>query len=153
MVYWYFKRRFHAGIWAYSAIAYFVAIAVKNAVLLSTIHMVIGYFGVHSIGLGVYYGLQTVFFEVGLAFLVAWYAVKRGKLERKDAEAYGSGLAFWENAIYLGALTLLSIIGLYVILSSNTPAAQTVYNQFMASQPGLFATCDPSLTVSCHRHS
>lgn len=145
MVYWYFKRRFNAGIWAYSAIAYFVAIALKNAVQLPTIHMVIGYFGEHSIGLGVYYGLQTVFFEVGLAFLVAWYANKHGKLEKKDAEAYGSGLAFWENAVYLGALSLLRIVGIYVVLSSNTPAAQTVYNQLMTSQPGLFAPASQAL--------
>ena len=100
MVYWYIKRRFHAGVWGYSALAYFVAIALKYALQLPTISMVTGYFGAHSVGLGVYYGLQTVFFEVGLAFLVAWYAVKSGKLERKDAEAYGSALAFWENAIY-----------------------------------------------------
>jgi len=139
MVYWYFKRRFQYGVWGYSALAYFVAIALKYAVQLPTINMVTGYFGEHSVGLGVYYGLQTVFFEVGLAFLVAWYAVKSGKLDRKDAEAYGSALAFWENAVYLGAFTLLNLVGIYAILSSNTPIAQTVYSQLMKSQPGLFA--------------
>lgn len=147
MVYWYFKRRFHAGVWGYSAIAYFVAIALKYAVQLPTINMVTGYFGEHSVGLGVYYGLQTVFFEVGLAFLVAWYAVKGGKLERKDAEAYGSGLAFWENAGLLGILSLISLVAYYSILSSNTPLAQTVYNQLNTSAPGLFAPATQALTT------
>ncbi len=145
MVFWYLKRRFHASVWAYSAIAYFVAIALKYAVQLPTINIVIACFGAHSVALGIYYGLQTVAFEVGLAYLVAWYAISHGKLGRKDAEAFGSGLAFYENAIYLGTLSLVSIIGIYAVLSTNTPVAQTVYNQLMMNQPGLFAFASQAL--------
>lgn len=146
MVYWYFKRHFHAGVWGYSAIAYFVAIALKYAVQLPTINIVTANFGAHSVQLGLYYGLQTVFFEVGLAYLVAWYAVSRSKLERKDAEAYGSGLAFWENAVYLGVLTLTSLVSIYAILSTNTSTAQTVYNQLKTNQPDLFAPASQALS-------
>lgn len=95
LVYWYAKRRFHLMVLIYSLVAYSVAIALKEAVQIPTIGMVTSYFGSQSAGLGVYYGLQTVFFEVGLAYAVAWYVVSRGLLERKDAEAYGAGLAFW----------------------------------------------------------
>lgn len=95
MGYWYVKRRFHISVFLYSFIAYAAAaIALKYAVQIPTGTLVTNYFGVQSIGLGVYDGLQTVVFEVGLAYLVAWFALSHGKLERKDAEAYGSGLAF-----------------------------------------------------------
>lgn len=103
------------------------------------------YFGARSVGLGVYYGLQTVFFEVSLASSVAWFAVRCRALERKDAEAYGSGLAFWENAILLGLLSLINIITYYSILSSNTALAQNLYNQLNANTSQLFAPASEAL--------
>ena len=145
LLYWYRKRRFHLMVLVYSLVAYAVAIGLKYAVQIPTINLVIDYFGPHSVGLGVYYGLQTVFFEVGLAFLVAWYSVKHGNLAKKDAEGYGSGLAFWENAILLGVLSLINFLAYYSILSSNTPLAQTLYNQLQSSQPGLFAPASEAL--------
>jgi uncharacterized membrane protein YhfC len=145
MLYWYLKRRFHASVFLYSLIAYGAAITLKYAVQIPTIGEVTSYFGEHSVGLGFYYGLQTMFFEVGLAFLVAWFAVRRGALEKKDAEAYGSGLAFWENAILLGALSLINLITYYSILSTNTPLAQTLYNQLNTNAPGLFAPASEAL--------
>ena len=145
MLYWYRKRRFHATVFLYSLIAYGGAIALKYAVQIPTINAVTSYFGEHSVGLGVYYGLQTVFFEVGLAFLVAWFAVRRGALERKDAEAYGSGLAFWENAVLLSALSLINLITYYSILSTNASLAQTLFTQLNANAPGLFAPASEAL--------
>ena len=145
MLYWYVKRRFHPIVFLYSLIAYAAAIALKYAVQIPTIDAVTSYFGPHSVGLGVYYGLQTVVFEVGLAFLVAWFAVRRGALERKDAEAYGSGLAFWENAILLGLLSLINLVAYYSILSSNTALAQNLYTQLDASAPQLFAPASEAL--------
>jgi hypothetical protein len=145
MVYWYFKRRFHKEVWLYTLIAYGAAIALKYAVQIPTINIVTATFGAHSVGLGVYYGLQTMVFEVGLAFVVAWFLVSHGKLDRKDAEAYGSGLAFWENAAFLGALSLINLISYYVILSGNTSLAQTLYSQLNANAPGLFASAPEAL--------
>jgi len=140
LVYWYRKRHFHLMVLIYSLAAYAVAIGLKYAVQIPTINMVIDYFGDHSAGLGVYYGLQTVFFEVGIAYFVAWYAVKRGLLERKDAEGYGTGLAFWENAGLLGALSLLNLVIYYSVLSTNTALAQTLFNQLNANASYLFAS-------------
>ena len=104
MFYWYKKRHFHANIWLYSLIAYGGAIALKYAVQIPTINFVIGAFGAHSVGLGVYYGVQTMVLEVGLAYAVAYFAVKRSNIDKRDAEAYGSGLAFWEN---VGLISIL----------------------------------------------
>ncbi len=145
MVYWYFKRRFHKEVWLYSLLAYGAAIALKYAVQIPTITTVTNMFGAQSVGLGIYYGLQTVVFEVGLAFVVAWWAVSHGKLVKKDAEAYGAGLAFWENAAFLSALSLINLVSYYVILSNNTSLAQTLYTQLNTNAPGLFASPSEAL--------
>jgi hypothetical protein len=145
MLYWYSKRRFHGTVFLYSLIALAAAIALKYAVQIPTLDAVTSFFGAHSVGLGVYYGLQTVFFEVGLAFLVAWFTVSRGWLEKKDAEAYGSGLAFWENAVLLGILPLINLISYYSLLSTNTSLAQTLFDQLNANAPGLFAPATEAL--------
>ncbi|MGD6851137.1 MAG: YhfC family glutamic-type intramembrane protease [Candidatus Bathyarchaeia archaeon] len=137
MLYWYKKRRFHSTVWLYTLVAYAVAIALKYAVQIPTID------AVKPAGdavLGVYYGVQTMVFEVGLAYLVAYLAAKHGNLSRKDAEAYGSGLAFWENAGLLGALSLVNLVSYYFILSGGGPLAQTVYDQLQLNAPGLFSS-------------
>ena len=145
MVYWYFKRRFHKEVWLYTLIAYGAAIALKYAVQIPTITIVTNTFGVYSVGLGFCYGLQAVVFEVGLAFVVAWWAVSHGKLTKKDAEAYGAGLAFWENSAFLSALSLINLVAYYSILSSNSSLAQTLYNQLNANASGLFAPASEAL--------
>jgi hypothetical protein len=138
LVYWHRRRGFDPVVLAYSFVAYAVAIALKYAVQLPTIDAVTNYFGQQSVGLGIYYGAQTVFFEVGMSYLVASYAVRKRRLGAKDAEGYGSGLAFWENAVLLGALPLINYVAYYAILSTNTPLAQTVYNLLTQNSPGLF---------------
>ena len=138
MLYWYKKRRFHSMIWLYTLIAYGVAIALKYVIQIPSIGFVNGLDNPYI--LGMYYGLQTVFFEVGLAYVIAYLAAKRGSLERKDAEAYGSGLAFWENAALLSALSLVNLIAYYFILSSSSSLADTLYSQLSQGAPGLFAS-------------
>jgi hypothetical protein len=145
ILYWYFKRRFHKEVWLYSLLAYGAAIALKYAVQIPTITPITNMFGAHSVGLGIYYGLQTVVFEVGLAFVVAWWAVSHGKLTKKDAEAYGAGLAFWENAAFLSALSLINLVSYYVILLNNTSLAQTLYTQLNTNAPGFFASTSDAL--------
>jgi hypothetical protein len=135
MMYWYFKRRFHLGVWLYTLIAYFGAIGLKYAIQIPTI----GLIGTNSYVLGAYYGLQTMILEVGLAYAVAWYAISRRKLDVRDAEAYGSGLAFWENAVFLSALSLVNLVSYYFILSSGGALAQTLYDQLYTAAPTLFA--------------
>jgi hypothetical protein len=136
------RRGFQLRVLSYSFVAYAVAIGLKYAVQLPTIGWATNYFGEHSIGLGVYYGAQTMFIEVGLAFAVAWYAVRNGRLGKRDAEGYGAGLAFWENAVLLGALSLINLVAYYAIISTNSPLAQTVHDLLERNSPGLF---DPIL--------
>jgi hypothetical protein len=140
LVYWHSKRRFHFTVLVYSLVAYAVAIAFKYAVQSLPFNIVL-----NNVGLGVYYGLQTVILEVGLTYLVAWYAISHGKLERKDAEAYGAGLAFWENAVLLGIISLINLVAYYSILSTNTSLAQTLYDQLYKSAPGYFAPASQAL--------
>lgn len=89
LFYWRSRGRFNPMVLVYSLVAYAVAIALKVVVQSLPINVAL-----NNVGFGVYYGLQTAVFEVGLAYLVVWYAVSHGKLERKDAETYGAGLAF-----------------------------------------------------------
>jgi hypothetical protein len=138
MLYWYKKRHFHINIWLYTLIAYGGAIALKYVIQIPTINFVAG-LGNPFI-LGTYYGLQTVFLEVGLAYIIAYYAIKRGGLDRKDAEAYGSGLAFWENAVLLSGLGLVNLVAIYLVLTGSSSLAEYTYNQLMTSSPGLFAS-------------
>lgn len=137
MVYWYRKRRFHGMIWLYTLIAYGGAIAAKYALQLPTIGLVIGS---GEAALGLYYGVQTVVFEVGFAYLVAYLAFKRGSLDRRDAEAFGSGLGFWENVGFLSALSLVNLIAYYAILSGGSSLATTLYEQLSTNAPSLFAS-------------
>ncbi len=138
LAYWRRRRHFSMMVLFYSLVAYAVAIALKYAVQIPTINAALDAFGPHSIGMGVYYGAQTVFFEVGLAYAVAWYLVKRGRIGRKDAEGYGAGLAFWENAVLLGALSLINLVTYYAVLSTNSSLAQNLYNLLSSSSPDLF---------------
>jgi len=138
LVYWHRRRGYEWSVLAWSFLAYAAAIALKYAVQIPTVNSVTDYFGTQSVGLGIYYGVQTAFFEVGLAYAVALYAVRKGSLGTKDAEGYGSGLAFWENAVLLGALSLVNLVAYYAILSTNLPVAQTVSDLLNKNQPGLF---------------
>jgi hypothetical protein len=67
-------------------------------------------------------------FEVVLAFAGAYFAVKHSKLDRRDAEAYGSGLGFWENVGFLSVLSLINLIAYYVILSGSGSIAELTYS-------------------------
>ncbi len=144
IVFWRLRRSFRWMVLLYALVAYAGAIIFKNIVQLLTASTVIEAYGAQSAVFGLYLGLQTVIFEVGGAFLVAWLLVSRGKIFGKDSEAYGVSLAFWENGALLGILPLINLISIYVILSSNTPVAITVYDQLFTSQPALF---DQSLGV------
>jgi hypothetical protein len=147
VIFWYFKRRFSRGALLYSLIAYGGAIAVKEALQLATYRQFYSTYGHNSdVALGLYFGLQTVFFEVGGAYIVARFALSRNKMNVDDAEGYGLGLGFWENGVLLGVLALFNIVADYAILSMGTSShvANLVYNALNASSPSYFS---PPATV------
>jgi hypothetical protein len=85
VVYWRYRRSFSRAVVLYSLVAYTGAIALKYLVQIPTAIWVFQSFGATSLTSALYLGLQTVVFEVGGAFLVAYYAVSHSKLESKDA--------------------------------------------------------------------
>jgi hypothetical protein len=141
ILYWRQKRSFTRYALIFSLVAYAGAILVKIIVQLFTANSVLSAFGSESIATGIYYGLQTSLFEVGGAFLVAKYAVSRNRFSQKDAGAYGISLAFWENGVYLGIFSLISIVSIYAVLAFGPAStAQQVYSALQTGQGSLFAS-------------
>ncbi len=141
ILYWRRKRTLKWIVLLYSLIAYAVAIAAKTLIQSVTYSSMRSAFGYPSVGIGLYFGLQTVFLEVGLAYLVARYAVKKGHLGEEDAESYGISLSFWENGILIGLLTTINMVSYYLILGYGSSSLSTyLYNELMKSSPGLFKT-------------
>ena len=139
VIFWRKKRCFSRWVLLYSLLAYAGAIALKYIVQIPTINAVISASGHSPLVLGLYYGLQTGVFEVGGAFLVASYAVSKGRFSSRDGGAFGLGLAMWENGVLLGATALINYITYYVILGlPNSGISQTVYNALLQSTPYLF---------------
>jgi hypothetical protein len=145
VVYWYYRRSFTRAALVYSALAYVGAMAAKVIVQAATFGAFQARFSDNTAVLGVYFGAQTVLFEVGGAFLVAAWAVSRAKMNAKDAEGYGLGLGMWENAGYLGTLGLVSLITIYMVLASGSPVTQEFYSSLINTRPDLFYP--PSLAL------
>ncbi len=150
LAFWWYRRGFRGMILLLSAGAYFLAIGAKYAIQIPTITLVVAKVGQTSISLGLYYGLQTVFLEVGLAYVLAWYAFRRWGLKASDAVPYGLSLAFWENGVLLGIISILNLGVLYLLFASGTSAAASAYSQVVAAEPSLFlppATLLPSVLI------
>jgi len=141
ILYWrHSGRKFTRYDLIFSLIAYAGAILLKVIFQLLTVNAAISTFGSESVATGLYYGLQTVIFEVGGAYVVARYAVSRGRFTEKDAGAYGISLAFWENGVYLGLFSLISVVSIYAVIATGPPAAaQDVYNALLKSESSLFS--------------
>jgi hypothetical protein len=138
LLYWRWKEGFARAVFGFSLLAYGGAIAAKVAFQYATAPGFLSFSQGSLWMLGLYLGLQTVIFEVGGAFLVARYATSRKKMKKSDGVAYGLGLAFWENAILLGATALLNVLFYYLTLSQGGAAADTLYAQLSTTQPQLF---------------
>lgn len=138
IAYWRRRRGFRGILLVLSLAAYSVAIATKEVVQVFTLGVVTKSFGSVSVGLGLYYGLQTVFLEVGLAYVLAVYGVKRRGLKSSDGVGFGLSLAFWENGVLLGAFSLLNFGLVYILIASGSGAGQAIYASISAAQPAYF---------------
>jgi hypothetical protein len=138
VIYWNRKRTLTRAAFVLSLVAYAGAIAVKIVLQAFTYGAFLARVSGNLLALGAYFGVQTVFFEVGGAYLVAVWAVSRAKLDHRDAEGYGLGLAFWENAGYLGALGLLTLLSIYLALASGGSTAEEFYSSLIKARPELF---------------
>ena len=119
----YFRRK--GVLLGIAAIAYFLAIGAKSVVE----SVFLGFFQSATLPAYLAYGLLTFVFEVGLAYAflrTVWtYEVPSGP-SHHAGWTYGTYLAFFENAVLLGALPLL---GLVVVSSSaiHAPASGDPY--------------------------
>ncbi len=146
--YWRLRRRLTARILAYSAFAYFLALAVKSAFQYFTYPGFLAAYGGSDLVLGLYFGMQTVILEVGLAYVFARLAVSSGKVGKSDVEGYGIGLAFWENGILLGLFAVLSLLVLYLELSAAGTLAVSIRSSLTAAQQQLFSAPTPIQAAS-----
>jgi hypothetical protein len=144
IIYYNEKNRYTKWVFLYSLAAYAIAILAKEAIQIPTVAAVTA--TNNLVLLGFYYGLQTVFLEVGLAYLFAHIAYAHKQIHMENASAYGASLAFWENAVLLGLIPLINYASYYAILSTNTSAAQTLYSTLSSAEPGLFLP--PALALS-----
>ena len=147
LVYWNRKRAFTRATLVLSLLAYAGAIVVKIVLQMFTYSAFLSRFSNNSFALGAYFGIQTVFFEVGGAYSVAVWAASRRKMNPKDAEGYGLGLAFWENAGYLGVLGLINLLSVYLTLAFGGPAAQQLYSNLIKVRPDLFNSAAQALPL------
>jgi hypothetical protein len=140
VAYWHGRRRLTVFALLFSLVAYFGAILAKAVVHSFTYRLpLFPATGASPFEVGAYFGLQTVVFEVGGAYLVARYAVSRGMMRANDAEGYGISLALWENGVLLGGLLLVSYAIYYATLSAGSgAAAQQMLAALLESAPALF---------------
>ena len=138
ILYWHRKEAITKYVVGFSLLAYGGAIVVKVAFQYLTAPTFLAIFQGSLWLLGLYLGIQTVVFEVGGAYLVARYAVSRHKMKKNDGVGYGLGLAFWENAVLIGATSLVSLLFYYITMAQGAAAAQSLYGFLSKSQPQLF---------------
>lgn len=137
--YWRARRSFRWVVLLYALLAYGLAIIVKTILQDFTAYSVVQHFGSVSVVTGLYYGLQTSIFEVGLAYLVAGYAMKRDIFREGDAEAYGLSLSFWENGVLLGLFSFISFLSSYMAIAyGGQGISDTLSSELLKSQPSLF---------------
>ena len=142
------KKKLPLIVLGYAFIAYFGAIALKEIVQYFTYGLLIANTTYAPAVLGLYFGLQTVVFEIGLAYLVACFAISKKHFKLEDAEGYGASLAFWENGILLGALTFVSLAASYILIAVGpTTTAQAIYSSMYLAEPALFGAISTSSVV------
>lgn len=132
------KKMLPISILAITFLAYFGAIAIKVVFQTFTVGYIIGEFGYVSPESSLYYGLQTSILEVGIAFLLARYGVRKKYFTISNATSYGVSLSFWENGILLGVLSGISLISDFLIIAFAPHNVSTVvYNAIKSQQPSL----------------
>jgi hypothetical protein len=140
LLYWWRTRSFRGLALLLGAGAYFIAIIAKGVINATAYGSLVSAFGDQSVPVALLLGLETVFLEVGLAYLFAVYWARSRNAKPTDAVPYGIGLAFWENGVFVGLLSVFNLAVIYLILTGSSPLADTVYQQLQSTSPGLFSS-------------
>ena len=147
LLYWRRKGRITKYVLGFSLLSYGGAIAAKILFQYLTALALLSLSQGSLWFLGVYFGFQTMAFEVGGAFLVARFAVSRRKMNRRDGVGYGSCLAFWENAVVIAAFALINLLSYFVTIMNGGAAADSLFALLSKSQPQLFLPTSGALQV------
>lgn len=118
------------GLLGLAIVAYFIAILAKEAIQLPFLK----FFETPSTPTYIAYGLQTTFLEPGFAYLIL-YLVRKTYISIKDISygfSYGVYLAFSENALLVGLLSLPSYI-LILLGLAPTPINLTTTSTILSS--------------------
>ncbi|MCL4344473.1 MAG: hypothetical protein JRN26_02155 [Nitrososphaerota archaeon] len=145
VIYWHFKRSFTLNVLLYTFIAYFGAITIKYIFQYLTLVPYSSMIHGNQPLLGVYYGLQTMLLEVGLAYIIARFATSKDKISRKDATGYGLGLAMWENGVLIAIPLMIDYLLYYTLLAS--PSSSSFYIKLFAAAPALFLPTNQALPL------
>ena len=136
-IYWWRKHGFRGSVLLLAFGAYWLAIVLKVVVQVASASRIAEAVGSNSLAFGLYLGIQTVVFEVGLAYLFAAYGVRKFGLAKRDGVPYGLGLAFWENGVYIALLSFVQLLVIYAALMGNA-STSSFYSQLQSSSPALF---------------
>jgi hypothetical protein len=132
------KGRLSIRVMLYAFVAYFSAIALKIVFQ----NFTLGFVKLDGTAmLGIYYGLQTSLFEVGLAYIVARQA--RGSINSGDGLGYGLSLAMWENGVLISIPLLLD----YALYYAMLPGSPQLYSLLHAEAPSLFFPLSAALPL------
>ncbi|MEM0146576.1 MAG: YhfC family glutamic-type intramembrane protease [Conexivisphaerales archaeon] len=124
------RGRLNIRVVLYALVAYFSAIAMKTILQYFTVGLVQS--TGNLVAIGVYYGLQTSLFEVGIAYLIVRMA--KGSMKAEDGVGYGLSLAMWENGVLISIPLLLD----YVLYYATVPGSPQLYHALLSYAPSLF---------------
>jgi len=147
VAYWRRRRRLTGWVVLFSVVAYFGAIGTKALIQAVTYAPLDSAVSGNPWVLGPYFGLQTVFIEVGFAYLFARYAVTHGFFRANDAEGYGISLALWENGVLIGGIAAIDYAVYYVTLSGSGAAAEQLFTTLNQGAPALFYSASSALPL------
>ncbi len=133
------KGRLAIRVVLYAFVAYFSAIALKVILQDFTVGLVQS--TGNLVALGVYYGLQTSLFEVGIAYLIV--RMGRGSMKSGDGVGYGLSLAMWENGVLISIPLLLD----YVLYYATVPGSPQLYHALLSDAPSLFLPMTSALPL------
>lgn len=120
------KGRSIALVFGIAAAAYFLAIFLKEI----SDALFSGFFLKPNIEGYIAVGAQTVFFEIGLAFLFA--LIFKKYLDSQSAIAMGSGLAMCENFVLLGIFGIISMTLTIEFNSAALPLKSSVISTYIS---------------------
>lgn len=130
--------RLGRAVFGYAMVAYFIAIGGKIVLQSFTSHYTTPSPDFSNTLLGLYYGLQTSFFEIGFAYLFAMIITRRGYNVRY-AGGYGISLSFAENGLLLGLFSLIQLVSIYMIIFLGIdPLSNMLSEELRKRNPELF---------------